>query len=51
MTAPKTDCVEARDTQAEGRAAWMAPAVTRISAGDAEDGFDPNVPDGLGTYS
>ena len=51
MTASKTISVEAGDTRAESRATWVAPRVTRMQAGKAEDGIDPNVADGLLTYS
>ena len=51
MTAPETYCVKATDTQAESRPPWIAPAVKRLHASDAEDGIDPNIADGLLTYS
>lgn len=51
MTAPKTNCAATTDTEAASRPAWMAPTVKRLRASDAEDGIDPNIADGLLTYS
>jgi hypothetical protein len=51
MTVTTTDSVEGVATQPEGRPAWITPTVTRMRAGEAEDGIDPNIADGLLTYS
>lgn len=50
MTAPNIETSETVETGVEARP-WIAPAVTRLSAGAAEDGFDPNISDGTLTKS
>lgn len=51
MTAPepRKDALAAKDRD-ESRTAWTAPALTRMAAGDAENGF-PGTPDGGFTQS
>ena len=51
MTAPDIDTSEVIGEEAHVNAPWVAPVVKRLRAGDAEDGFDPIVVDGLLTYS
>jgi hypothetical protein len=51
MTADKIDPAEPTRQAGDLRASWSVPAVKRIRAGDAEDGFDPVTPDATLTAS
>ena len=51
MATRGNDKGEAVHVHTEGRATWIAPKVTPMQARDAEDGIDPNIADGLLTYS
>ena len=43
--ADKIENENALTGETQGLAAWTTPSVRRMRAGDAEDGYDPIVPD------
>jgi hypothetical protein len=51
MTATNIETSETVETGTDAALPWVAPAVTRLHAGKAEDGFDPFIVDGTLTKS
>ena len=49
--ADKIHTNDAADSDTQILKTWETPSVKRMRAGDAEDGYDPIVPDGGITYS